>query len=361
VKEAERSLKKEQIQADANMEQKKAAEVTNKLILDQETDRLNEMLRDEKLYVMYAPQKGMVVYYIPEQARFGGGTQQATVAQGEPVRESQKLIRIPTLSKMLVKVKVHEAMISKVRGKEYSPTGYSDMVQFGFSLGNSDILGLTTYRRAFQYVHDTFKDKDGNEIFKEKDRKLVFRGQSAKIRVDSEPGKIYSGHVKSKATVPSQGDFLSSDVKLYETIVPIDDLDPNNQKLKPGMSAEVTILAESINEPVLTIPIQSVVGSVAMEADRKCYVLDSKGIPQERDIKLGLSNDTMVQVLAGLEEGETVVLNPRALIPESSGMKTGTPGTRRGAEFGEGDGKKGKKDGKQGDGKSGPWKGKKGN
>jgi multidrug efflux pump subunit AcrA (membrane-fusion protein) len=352
VKEAERTLKKATIQADANLEQKKAIEATNKLILDQETDRLNEMLRDEKLYVMYAPQKGMVVYYIPEQARFGGGTQQSTVAQGEPVRESQKLIRIPTLSKMLVKVKVHEAMISKVRGKEYRPTGYSDLVRFGFSLGRSDMLALTSYRFAFEEVHDKFKNKD---------QELVFPGQSAKIRVDSEPGKIYSGHVKSKATVPSQGDFLSSDVKLYETIVPIDDLDPNNEKLKPGMSAEVTILAESINEPVLTIPIQSVVGNVAMEADRKCYVLDGKGIPQERDIKLGLSNDTMVQVLAGLEEGETVVLNPRALIPETSGMKTGTPGTRRGAEFGEGDGQKGKKDGKPGEGKSGPWKGKKGN
>jgi HlyD family secretion protein len=352
VKEAERTLKKATIQADANLEQKKAIEATNKLILDQETDRLNEMLRDEKLYVMFAPQKGMVVYYIPEQARFGGGTQQSTVAQGEPVRESQKLIRIPTLSKMLVKVKVHEAMISKVRGKEYRPTGYSDMVRFGFSLGRSDMLALTSYRFAFEEVHDKFKNKD---------QELVFPGQSAKIRVDSEPGKTYTGHVKSKATVPSQGDFLSSDVKLYETIVPIDDLDPNNEKLKPGMSAEVTILAESINEPVLTIPIQSVVGNVAMEADRKCYVLDGNGIPQERDIKLGLSNDTMVQVLAGLQEGETVVLNPRALIPENSGMKTGTPGTRRGAEFEDGGGKKGKKDGKPAEGKSGPWKGKKGN
>src|SRR5262249_52775958 len=157
----------------------------------------------EKLYTMYAPQKGMVVYYIPEQARFGGGSQQSTVAQGEPVRESQKLIRIPTLSKMLVKVKVHEAMISKVRGKEYRPTGYSDSLRSGFFLGSPDPLTLVSYRLAFDEVLEKFKKLD---------QELIFHGQSAKIRVDSEPGRIYKGHVKSKATVPSQGDFLSADV-----------------------------------------------------------------------------------------------------------------------------------------------------
>jgi multidrug efflux pump subunit AcrA (membrane-fusion protein) len=340
VKETERSLDKEIKQADANMEQKKAIEATNKLILDQETDRLNEMLKDEKLYVMYAPQKGMVVYYIPEQARFGGGSQQATVAQGEPVRESQKLIRIPTLSKMLVRVKVHEANIAKVRGREYKPTGYSDALRSGFTLGQLDFFAQSAYHFSFEEIHEKFKNKD---------QELTFKGQSATIRVDAEPGKSYNGHVKSKATVPSQGDFLSSDVKLYETIVPIDDLDPKNEKLKPGMSAEVTILAESIKEPILSIPIDAVVGNVKMGADRLCFVLDTAGIPREREIKLRRSNDTMVEVVSGLEEGETVVRSPRALIPEKSGMTVATPGGRKGGEFDEG----GKKVDKKGDTKKG--------
>jgi len=38
----------------------------------------------------------MVVYFVPEQARGGVGGQQAIVAQGESVREGQKLMRIPT-------------------------------------------------------------------------------------------------------------------------------------------------------------------------------------------------------------------------------------------------------------------------
>src|SRR5205807_5736179 len=63
---------------------------------------------------IYAPQEGMVVYYVPEQARFGGGSQQSIVAQGEPVREGQKLMQIPDLKHMLVNTKVHEALVSRV-------------------------------------------------------------------------------------------------------------------------------------------------------------------------------------------------------------------------------------------------------
>src|SRR5205085_5497739 len=122
--------------------------------------RQKEMEKDEKSYVMYSPQDGMVVYYIPEQARFGGGSQQSTVAQGEPVRESQKLIRIPNLSKMLVKAKVHEAMISKVRPREIELTGYSDSLRAGFSLGRSDLYSLISYHAAFEDIRDKFKRLD---------------------------------------------------------------------------------------------------------------------------------------------------------------------------------------------------------
>ena len=41
------------------------------------------------------------------------------------------------------------------------------------------------------------------------------------------------------ATIAAAGDFLSSDVKVYQTMVSIDNLD--TEKLKPGMSAKAEI------------------------------------------------------------------------------------------------------------------------
>jgi len=339
-KDSDRKLKTVVKQAEPKMEKARADEKARKAIYDQEVERLAELEKDEKYYRINSPQDGMVVYYMAEQSRFGSGSQQSIVAQGEPVREGQKLIRIPNLQKMMVNARVHEAMVSKIRGEQTRATGYSEILRYSFSLGRLDLFGIASYQMAFEEEDDKFKDKD---------HVVVFPGHEARIRIDAFPGKQYKGHVKSKATLASSAEFFSSDVKVYQTMVSIDDV--IDRGLQPGMSAEVTILADETKEPVIVIQIQSVVGNVAMGSTRKCFVLDANGYPQEREIEVGLSNDKLVEVVKGISEDEKVVLNPRALLPEKSDMKPGTPTTRRGAEFEEG-GKKGggKKGGKKGGG-----------
>ena len=330
VKEAERNIKKVKVQADATMVQKLADEAAKKSIYDQELDRLRDLEKDEKFYTMYAPQDGMVVYFIPEQARFGQGGQQSTVAQGESVREGQKLMSIPNLNKMLVNARIHEAMISKVFGDVTKPTHFGEALRRASGFGRLDLFTIPAYKLCFEELREPFHDRE---------TRVETPGQQAKIRVDARPGKSYSGHVKSKAMVASQADFLSSDVKVYQTMVSIDEL--SGEELNPGMSAEVTILADATEDMVLQIPIQSIVGNVAMGAERKVFVLDALGIPEERDVKVGKSNDRSVEILSGLTERDKVVLNPAMLLPQKTDLKAGTPGTRRGWEGDDGGGKKG--------------------
>jgi hypothetical protein len=92
------------------------------------------------------------------------------------------------------------------------------------------------------------------------------------------------------------------------------------QGLKPGMSAEVTILVENVLEHVLTVPVQAVVGTPAMGKHRKCFIMTAEG-PAEREIEIGLSNDTMAEIRSGLKEGDQVVLNPRGLLSEQDKVK----------------------------------------
>lgn len=345
LKEAERALKKVIKQADLKMEKAYTDELAKRAIYDQEVDRLRELEKDEKWYRMVSPQDGMVVYYVPEQSRSGSGSQQSVVAQGEPVREGQKLMRIPNLNKMMVNARVHEAMVSKVRGEVTKPTGYTEMLRSTFTIGRHDLLSIASYYGAVEELRDNWKDKD---------HRVLFPGHKARIRVDAYPGKVYEGHVKTVATVASQAEFFSSDVKVYQTMVSIEN-SLEEENLRPGMSAEVTITANETMEDVMVIPIQAVIGNLTMAQNRKCYVLDANGYPQQRDIVVGLSSDKLVEVKSGLEIGEKVVINPRALIPENSGMKPGTPSSRRGADMEEGGDKKSgkKKDGKGGKGGAG--------
>jgi hypothetical protein len=174
-------------------------------------------------------------------------------------------------------------------------------------------------------------------------------GLRCQIRVDTFSNKLLRGHVKFVDNVASQQDWFASDVKYYKTIVEVENAIDG---LKPGMSAEVTIFASENNNPVVQIPIQAVVGSITMDTDRKCFVVDADGHAQLRDIKVGMSNERMVEIKSGLEEGERVALNTQTLLKDFPDMKAGkSKGSKDNDDIPYGGGKSNK--GGKGDNKGG--------
>jgi RND family efflux transporter MFP subunit len=275
---------------------------TTKKVYEQEQARLNDIENEIKKCKIYAPQDGMVVYVVPEQARWGGGTQQSIVAQGEPVREGQKLMKIPDLSKMQVSVKIHEALVSSVR-----------------------------------------------------------IGQSALIKVDAFPGKVFHGHVESVATVESKQDFMTADVKTYPTVISVQTKDMV-QGLKPGMSAAVTVQLNRVKKPVLTVPVEAVLDPLERGKKPTIVVKNAAGEIEEREVETGLNNERMVEIRSGLKEGERVVVNPSKWAKARNHGKASSLGGRKDGEFGPPReapkdaprGPNGKPDAKKGAAKGGP-------
>jgi multidrug efflux pump subunit AcrA (membrane-fusion protein) len=87
-------------------------------------------------------------------------------------------------------------------------------------------------------------------------------------------------------------------------IVTLDSM--NGQAIKPGMTAEVKILVAALDD-VLSVPVQSV---VEHKGEFFAYVDTPVGL-ERRKIKVGESNETHIQVLDGLQEGDHVGLNAR--------------------------------------------------
>jgi RND family efflux transporter MFP subunit len=251
----------------ARAEKEREGVAAARAALDAAAKRVKELEEDVARCKLVAPHDGMAVYYVPEQGRFGAGAQ-AVVAQGEPVRQGQKLLRVCDLSKLQLKTRVHEALVSRVRD-----------------------------------------------------------GQAARVAVDAFPGRRLSGRVKDVAKVASQQDWLTSDVKVYPTTVA---LESDIAGLKPGMSAEVTIVTEE-RKGVLRLPAQAVLG--AGGAKRVCYVRQGEGI-EERELKLGASDGGFVEVREGVMEGERVVGDPRGLaarLAERPGPQARGPAPRSAA------------------------------
>ena len=112
----------------------------------------------------------------------------------------------------------------------------------------------------------------------------------------------------SVAVLPDSGGWYGSDTKVYKTIVTIDE---EVEQLKPGMTAVAEIHVDRL-EDVLYVPVQAIV----QVSERTYCFVKTDGLPEQRLVELGRTNDKFVEISDGLQEDEEVVLNPMVLVEE---------------------------------------------
>jgi HlyD family secretion protein len=150
----------------------------------------------------------------------------------------------------------------------------------------------------------------------EADINKIEEGQSAKITMDTYPGVVLDGQVTRIASVAGGGrdrwSRSSNEVKKFNVEVTLDE--QVDLKLKPGISAKAEVFIDR-REDTLFIPLQCVFEE---EGQQYCWVMNGGGEPERLAISAGLSNDTYIEILDGLTEGDRVLLyNPKLPVPSS--------------------------------------------
>jgi len=205
-----------------------------------EKKQLERLQKQIDRCIVKAPSAGIVVYSSSRYEESG------RIRPGAQLFFRQPIFTLPDLSKMLVKVKVHESMIKKVQ-----------------------------------------------------------IGHPATMQIDALPNRVLNGKVLKIGTLAQSDGWRGGGVKQYETEISIDDL-PADAGLKPGMTAEVKILINTIPD-ALTVPVQAV---AEYEGNSICYLVTPAGI-ERREVTVGDSNEQYIQILTGLEPGDPVALDAR--------------------------------------------------
>lgn len=123
----------------------------------------------------------------------------------------------------------------------------------------------------------------------------VRSGERAEVTIDAYPDEIFPGNVVYVApeTTTSQG------LVVVEVKIELAKADP---RLKPGFTASADIIVGEAKN-VLFLPVEAV-----SETERGNFVMVSKeSSPTPRKVTLGISDETNVEIKAGLEEGEAVI------------------------------------------------------
>jgi multidrug efflux pump subunit AcrA (membrane-fusion protein) len=147
--------------------------------------------------------------------------------------------------------------------------------------------------QALVQVHETDIDK-------------LAVGQRATVTMDTYPGLFLEGSVTRIANLASGGgaDPASDEVRRFTVEIDLDSTE--GRELKPGVSAKAEVFVREIPD-ALHVPTQCVFA----EDGAMRVLVDAGDGPERRAVEIGAANDRYVQIVAGLEPGDRVLLyNP---------------------------------------------------
>lgn len=138
----------------------------------------------------------------------------------------------------------------------------------------------------------------------------VKTGQPAEIRVEAFPDLKLTGKVTRVGTLASSSVNRPFDDKRFDLVIT---LDPTSADLRPEMTIRADVVVGTRTN-VLMVPVTAIFNN---QGTRVVYVTGATGT-EMRPVDLGESNDRMVEIVAGLREGERVSLSP----PNAAGTAT---------------------------------------
>jgi RND family efflux transporter MFP subunit len=225
----------------AQMSKAQSENESAKATADIEQQQYKEFLKQKDKTVIRAGQDGVVAY---ANDRWYDSSRQ--IREGATVYSLQRIFSLPDMTKMQVKLNIHESLIKKIKA-----------------------------------------------------------GQKAEIRIESFPGIVFEGTVTSVSQLAdSTRPWMNGGAKQYPTVVKLDDL--KSQEIKPGMTAEAKVLVGELAD-VMVVPVQAI---AEHKGEFFAFVLRAGHVKPEK-VKIGENNETHVQILAGLVEGDRVALDAR--------------------------------------------------
>jgi HlyD family secretion protein len=220
--------------------------LTKRSIYEKEQSAVHDLKEKIQRCTICSLYDGTVIY-VSQQGRYGRGSQQSIIAQGEPVREGQALMQITDVDRISAEILIPESYLAHLRS--------------------------------------------GNEVL---------------LQPHAFPDQILHGHIKRVSNFVSQYEWWLTDTHVYPAEVVLDQTLPG---LKAGMTADIAVLLDRPLQHVLAVPVEALTAPVKSGETNFCFVHTPHGA-ERREVTIGLSSDTMVEIRDGLKEGEAVILNP---------------------------------------------------
>jgi HlyD family secretion protein len=200
-------------------------------------------------------------------------------------------------------------------------------------VGTSQMAGTEMLRIANFEDMEVLVDVNENDIIR------INQGDTASIEVDAYPNRKFTGLVtqiaNSAKNIGSAIEQVTNfEVKVYILAESYADLaESGKNPFRPGMSASVSIQTAR-KDSILTIPLQAITTRTDLIADsikknmsisdilEQVFIVKEDNTVEVRTITTGIQDLSSIEVLTGLQEGESIVIGPFSAISKT--LKKGT-------------------------------------
>lgn len=208
---------------------------------------------------------------------------------------------------------------NSLRDAEEKLADYSARAPFDGIIAVSDLKKGDTVSSGATVVTLITKQKTATITLNEVDAAKVKVGQKVMLSFDAIDGLSITGAVGQVDTLGtvSQG-VVSYNVKIV--------FDIQDDRVKSGMTASASIIIESKPDVLM---VKS--AAVKTQGGANFVQVLVNGAPQNKDVVVGSSNDTMTEIVSGLTEGEEVVTQTISGVSASKTTTTGSSSGRAGS------------------------------
>jgi len=209
------------------------------------------------------------------------------------------------LSYETTKTQYEQALDAYKKTRIYAPIK-GKIMKINVEEGETAVMGTMNYQGTVLMTIADMSTMIAVVTIDETDVPVVSTGQDAKVVADAMPDTFFSGSITKVGLMPITSQLSTEKVTDFEVEIELKEVSP---MLRPGMNVKTDIITSEKTD-VLIIPIQAS-GKRKIEdktVESVYLVRDGKAVLQE--VETGVSSDTEIEIVTGVELGDTVISGP---------------------------------------------------
>ncbi len=230
---------------------------------------------------------------------------------------SQESFERIELSYKTAKASYEQALDAYRKTKIYAPIS-GKIMKVNVEEGETAVMGALNYGGTVMMTIADLSQMIAVVEIDETDVPDVRVGELAEVIADALPDSAYSGTVTKVGLMPIMSQLSTDDATDFEVEIELHEFSP---LLRPGMNVKTDIIT-SEKLDVLSVPIQASGKREIGDKNVETVFVVEGGKAKLIEIVVGVSSDTETEIVAGVEEGDTVIIGPyRVLSKLKDGQK----------------------------------------